>query len=223
MTTYSSRERARDAVKAQLLKIQGGSPELVHTILEEDDFIDGYGGPGWEVDDVYESGYGLAREKIFSRENSERYYAIRYDDLKAGEEVLSIAVEIAKWAPVASVAVAAAMAVGGAAAVLAIVPATVSVAAAKGLITLGMRIKKKAADLSDDEFTIISALKHNGPQSVESLAFILNGMRLSPPYVWSEGRVDAVLERLKLKRLRDGTTRAFAEKDGDGLWGASAV
>jgi hypothetical protein len=195
---------------------------LIQTILHEDDFIDRYGGPGWGTEpEAGPRDIGFMREKTFSTGKSERYYAIRYDDLKFGEECLSVAVEIGKWAPTAGLA--AMLAAGGPVAVLVAVPATVAVVATKGLLTLAMRIRKRAADLSEDEFTVLAALTHHGPQSVESLVFLANDMRFSPPYQWTEERVTAILERLGKKRLRDGSVRALAEKAGDGLWSASGL
>jgi hypothetical protein len=214
-----TREKALAVVSETLLKIPGASPELVQAVLKEDDFIDGYGGAGWGEDrqpGAFDT--ELLREKLFATGN-EKSYAIRHDDLKFGEECLSVGVEIAKWAPAAA---AVALASGGVAVFVA-VPAAVAVATAKGLVTLAMRIRKKAADLSDDEFKVLVELLHNGPQSVKSLVFILNGTRLSAPYQWTEENVAALLERLKVKRLRDGSTRALAEKAGDGLWSASGL
>jgi hypothetical protein len=222
MTAFTSRDQALAVVQASLLKRVGSSPDLVRAILGEDDFIDKHGGPGWGPDGNTGPGETqLLREKTLGGSPTGRYYAIRYDDLKFGEECIEVASEIGKWAPTAGLV--AAVLAGGAAAALVAVPATVAVATVKGLVLLGMRLRKRAADLSEDEFRVLAALKHFGPQSVSGLVLILNGTRLSPPYPWSEDKVSEVLTRVGKKRLRDGTTQALAEQSGDGLWGVSGL
>jgi hypothetical protein len=208
---YSSRERAYTVVKNRLLQASGASPELVSAILEEDNFIEGFGGAGWDPDPQEKSPFAdFMTANPFPRSKSEPYYAIRNDDLKFAEDSLSVVEKILENAPVTYAAIKAILVAGApVAAAFGVLPVAVTSVAAVGFIRVGLRLRKKGVDLSEDEYKVLIALKHHGPQSVPSLTFILNGMKLSATFS-GVSACTATVRRILCSRSKKDT-RHFME------------
>lgn len=103
--------------------------------------------------------------------------------------------------------------------------ATAVVGVVAAVFTLFRAAYRKGAMLSEQETTLLVALKGIGsPNTVDALVAYLNGEHgNASESEWTTERVKDLLESLERTRLQDGSVVALVERDGRGMWGIAGI
>jgi hypothetical protein len=134
------------------------------------------------------------------------YWTIRNDHLKLVETLAGVAIAITTYAAVATAA-----------------PAVLAVSLLFAAVALADKLKKKSAQLDEESYHVLMALKEIGPATPARLSDALNGIRIYGLNMWDEGRTLDALKKLQSVRLGDGSTEALVTQAADCLWSANGI
>lgn len=134
------------------------------------------------------------------------YWTIRNDHLKLVETLAGAAIAITTYAAVATAA-----------------PAVLAVTLLFAAVALADKLKKKSAQLDEESYHVLMALKEIGPATPARLSDALNGIRIYGLNMWNEDRTLDALKKLQSIRLGDGSTEALVTQAADGLWSANGI